>query len=31
MCQVYLSNANTNQHVRDIVQKSDLPSVELTK
>jgi len=29
MCQVYHSNANTNQHLRDIVQESDLISVEL--
>jgi len=29
MCQVYHSNASTNQHVRDIVQKSDLTNVEL--
>ncbi|MFA7026953.1 MAG: hypothetical protein WC163_03140 [Sulfurovum sp.] len=29
MCQVYHSNASTNRHVRDIVQKSDLTNVEL--
>lgn len=29
MCQVYHSNAKTNQHVRAIIQKSDLASVEL--
>ena len=29
MCQVYHSNARTNQHVREIIQKSDLTSVEL--
>lgn len=29
MCQVYHSNASTNQYVRDIVQKSDLTNVEL--
>jgi len=29
MCQVYHSNAKTNQHVREIIQKSDLTNVEL--
>jgi len=29
MCQVYHSNAKTNQHVRGIIQKSTLPNVEL--
>jgi len=29
MCQVYHSNARTNQHVREIIQKSNLASVEL--
>ena len=29
MCQVYHSNARTNQHVRGIIQKSTLPNVEL--
>jgi hypothetical protein len=29
MCQIYHSNASTNQHVREIIQKSDLANVEL--
>ena len=29
MSQVYHSNARTNQHVREIIQKSDLTNVEL--
>ncbi len=29
MCQVYHSNASTNRHVREIIQKSDLANVEL--
>jgi len=29
MCQIYHSNAKTNQHVREIIQKSDLANVEL--
>jgi len=29
MSQVYHSNASTNQHVREIIQKSDLANVEL--
>ncbi len=29
MCQVYHSNARTNQHVREIIQQSDLSNVEL--
>jgi transposase InsO family protein len=29
MCQVYHSNASTNQHVRAIIQQSDLTNVEL--
>jgi len=29
MCQVYHSNARTNQYVRKIIQKSDLTNVEL--
>jgi len=31
MCQVYHSNAKTNRHVRAIIQKSDLASVELAE
>lgn len=31
MCQIYHSNARTNQHVRDIIQKSDLTNVELSR
>ena len=31
MSQVYHSNARTNQHVREIIQKSDLTNVELAK
>jgi len=29
MCQVYRSNASTNQYVREIIQKSDLANIEL--
>ena len=29
--QVYHSNARTNQHVREIIQKSDLTNVELAQ
>jgi len=29
MSQVYHSNARTNQHVREMIQKSDLTNVEL--
>ena len=29
MCQVYHSNAKTNQHVRSIIQESDLTNIEL--
>ena len=29
MCQVYHSNAKTNQHVRSIIQKSNLTNIEL--
>jgi len=29
MCQVYHSNAKTNQHIRSIIQKSCLTDVEL--
>jgi transposase-like protein len=29
MCQIYHSNARTNQHIREIIQKSDLANVEL--
>ena len=31
MSQVYHSNARTNQHVREIIQKSNLTNVELAK
>lgn len=31
MCQVYHSNASTNSHIREIIQKSDLPNVELAR
>ena len=31
MSQIYHSNAKTNQHVREIIQKSDLTNVELAK
>ena len=31
MSQVYHSNARTNQHVRGIIQKSDLTNVELAQ
>lgn len=31
MSQVYHSNARTNQHIREIIQKSDLTNVELSK
>jgi predicted transcriptional regulator len=31
MSQVYHSNARTNQHIREIIQKSNLTNVELAK
>ena len=31
MCQVYHSNAKTNQHVRSIIQESDLKNIELAQ
>lgn len=31
MSQVYHSNARTNQHVREIIQKSNLTNVELAR
>ena len=30
MSQIYHSNARTNEHIREIIQKSDLTSVELS-
>ena len=31
MSQVYHSNARTNQHIREIIQKSNLTNVELAQ
>ena len=31
MSQVYHSNARTNQHIREIIQKSDLTNIELSQ
>ena len=31
MSQVYDSNARTNQHIREIIQKSDLTNIELSQ